>query len=120
MITALLVLILERTQMIGILKSLGSNNWSIRKMFLYNAAYLIAIGLFWGNIIGVGLLLLQKYFGFIRLNPENYYVTEAPVYVGFPYIMLLNVGTLLLCLLMLWIPSYIVSKISPVKAIKFD
>jgi lipoprotein-releasing system permease protein len=120
MITALLVLILERTQMIGILKSLGSNNWSIRKMFLYNAAYLIAIGLFWGNIIGVGLLLLQKYFGFIRLDPENYYVTEAPVYIGFLYIILLNVGTLLLCLLMLLIPSYIVSKISPVKAIKFD
>lgn len=120
MITALLVLILERTQMIGVLKSLGSNNWSIRKVFLYNAAYLIAIGLFWGNIIGVGLLLLQKYFGFIRLDPENYYVTEAPVYIGFPYIILLNVGTLLLCLLMLLIPSYIVSKISPVKAIKFD
>ncbi|MCB0460161.1 MAG: ABC transporter permease [Flavobacteriaceae bacterium] len=120
MITALLVLILERTQMIGILKSLGSNNWSIRKVFLYNAAYLIAIGLFWGNIIGVGLLLLQKYFGFIRLDPENYYVTEAPVYIGFLYIILLNVGTLLLCLLMLLIPSYIVSKISPVKAIKFD
>lgn len=120
MITALLVLILERTQMIGILKSLGSNNWSIRKMFLYNAAYLIAIGLFWGNIIGVGLLLLQKYFGFIRLDPENYYVTEAPVYIGFLYIILLNVGALLLCLLMLLIPSYIVSKISPVKAIKFD
>lgn len=120
MITALLVLILERTQMIGILKSVGSTNWSIRKVFLYNATYLIVIGLFWGNLIGIGLLLLQKYFGFITLNPENYYVTEAPVYIGAIYIILLNIGTLLLCLVMLLIPSYIVSKISPVKAIKFD
>ncbi len=120
MITALLVLILERTQMIGILKSLGSSNWSIRKVFLYNAAYLIAKGMFWGNIIGIGLLLAQKYFGFIQLNPENYYVSEAPVYISVGYVLLLNLGTLILCLLMLLIPSYLVSKISPVKAIKFD
>ena len=120
MITALLVLILERTQMIGILKSLGSNNWSIRKVFLYNASYLIAKGLFWGNIIGIGLLLAQKYFGFIKLNPENYYVSEAPVYISISAIVILNICTLVLCLLMLLIPSYIVSKINPVKAIKFD
>ena len=120
MITALLVLILERTQMIGILKALGSSNWSIRKVFLYNAAYLITIGLFWGNLIGIGLLLIQKYGGVIQLNPESYYVSEAPVYIGIEYILLLNIGTLLLCLIMLLIPSYIVSKISPIKAIKFD
>ena len=120
MITALLVLILERTQMIGILKSMGSTNFSIRKVFLYNAAYLIFIGLLWGNILGIGILLLQKYTGFLKLNPENYYVAEAPVYIGWSYIMLLNIGTLILCLLMLLIPSYIISKISPVKAIKFD
>jgi len=120
MITALLVLILERTQMIGILKSLGSTNWSIRKVFLYNAAYLIAKGMIWGNVIGVSLLLLQKYFGFIQLDPENYYVSEAPVYISLGYVLLLNAGTLVLCLLMLLIPSYLVSKISPVKAIKFD
>ena len=120
MITALLVLILERTQMIGILKALGSSNWSIRKVFLYNAAYLITIGLFWGNLIGIGLLLIQKYGGVIQLNPESYYVSEAPVYIGIEYILLLNVGTLILCLIMLLIPSYIVSKISPTKAIKFD
>ena len=120
MITALLVLILERTQMIGILKALGNSNWSIRKIFLYNAGYLIAVGLFLGNVIGIGILLIQKYFGIIKLNPETYYVNEAPVYLDFKYILLLNVGTLVLCLLMLLIPSYIVSKISPVKAIKFD
>ena len=120
MITALLVLILERTQMIGILKSLGCSNWSIRKVFLYNAAYLIAKGLFWGNVIGIGLLLAQKHFGFIQLDPENYYVSEAPVYISVGTVVLLNFGTLLLCLLMLLVPSFIVSKISPVKAIKFD
>ena len=120
MITALLVLILERTQMIGILKALGSSNWGVRKVFLYNATYLIGVGLFWGNLIGIGVLLIQKYFGIVKLDPENYYVSEAPVYLGVEYILLLNIGTLLLCLLMLLIPSYIVSKISPVKAIKFD
>ncbi|RLD82996.1 MAG: ABC transporter permease [Bacteroidetes bacterium] len=120
MITALLVLILERTQMIGILKAMGSNNWSIRKIFLYNAAYLIGRGLLWGNIIGIGLLLIQKYFGVISLNPETYYVNQAPVYLSFTHVILINVGTLILCLAMLIIPSIIVSKISPVKAIKFD
>lgn len=120
MITALLVLILERTQMIGILKALGNNNWSLRKLFLYNAGYLILKGLFWGNLIGIGLLLIQKYFGIIKLNPETYYVSQAPVYLDVGYILLLNIGVLILCLLMLLIPSYIVSKISPVKAIKFD
>ncbi|RNL77885.1 ABC transporter permease [Sinomicrobium pectinilyticum] len=120
MITALLVLILERTQMIGILKALGSDDWTIRKIFLYNAGYLIAIGLFWGNLIGLGLLLLQKYFGFIALDPETYYVTEVPVYVSPVYIILLNLGTLLLCLTMLLIPSYIITKIMPARAMRFD
>jgi lipoprotein-releasing system permease protein len=120
MITALLVLILERTQMIGILKALGNANWSIRKIFLYNATYLIGRGMLWGNIIGIGLLLIQKYFGLISLDPETYYVSQAPVYLDFKIIILVNLGTLILCLLMLIVPSYIVSKISPVKAIKFD
>ncbi|MBI9041252.1 FtsX-like permease family protein [Lutibacter sp.] len=120
MITALLVLILERTQMIGILKALGGSNVSIRKVFLYNAAYLIVKGLFWGNLIGLSILFIQKYFGVITLNPETYYVSEAPIYLNFGYIILLNFGTLILCLLMLIIPTIIISKISPVKAIKFE
>jgi len=120
MITALLVLILERTQMIGILKALGSGDKSIRKIFLYNAMYLIGVGLFWGNLIGIGLLMLQKYFKLIKLDPSVYYVTEAPVYVSLGYILILNIGTLVLCLLMLLIPSFIISKISPVKAIRFE
>lgn len=120
MITALLVLILERTQMIGILKALGNNNWSIRKIFLYNASFLIGKGMIWGNAIGLGLLLAQKYFGLITLNPETYYVNQAPVHISITALVWINAGTLVLCLLMLIVPSYIVSKISPVKAIKFD
>jgi lipoprotein-releasing system permease protein len=120
MITALLVLILERTQMIGILKALGSANWSIRKVFLYNAAYLILKGLFWGNLIGLSLLFLQYKFKFISLNPETYYVNAVPVYIDIYQILVLNAGALILCVLMLLVPSVIVTKISPVKAIKFD
>ncbi|OIP49351.1 MAG: transmembrane permease [Flavobacteriaceae bacterium CG_4_8_14_3_um_filter_34_10] len=120
MITALLVLILERTKMIGILKSLGSNDWSVRKIFLYNAMYLIGVGLFWGNVIGIGLLLIQKYFKLFPLNPDTYYVTEAPVYLDLGYILALNAGTFFLCLVMLLVPSYIITKISPVKAIRFE
>ena len=119
MVVALLVMILERTQMIGILKSLGADNWSVRKIFLYNASYLIFKGLLWGNIIGIGLLLIQKYFGVIQLNPENYYVNQAPVYINWFCILLLNIGTILICMLVLFLPSYIITKISPVKAIKF-
>ncbi|WP_461587891.1 ABC transporter permease [Winogradskyella sp.] len=120
MITALLVLILERTNMIGVLKALGTSNWSIRKVFLYNASYLIGLGLIWGNTIGLGLLFAQKYFKLFPLNPDTYYVSEAPVYLSLDYIIILNVGTFAACLLMLLIPSIIISKISPVKAIRFD
>lgn len=120
MITALLVLILERTQMIGILKALGSSNWSIRKMFIYNASYLILLGLFFGNLIALGLLFAQKYFKLFPLDPSVYYVTEAPVYINLGYILALNLGTLIICLLMLLVPSYLISKISPVKAIRFE
>jgi len=120
MVVALLVLILERTQMIGILKSMGANNWSIRKLFLYNAFYLILRGLFWGNFIGIGFLVIQKYFGIIKLPPENYYVTVAPVDINLFYIALLNIGTVLVCLLVLLIPSYLITKIVPAKTIRFD
>lgn len=120
MVVALLVLILERTQMIGILKAIGANNWNVRKIFLYNAFYLIARGLFWGNLIAISLLLIQKRYGVVQLNPENYYVNEAPVSINLLHIVLLNIGTMIVCLLVLLIPSYIITKISPVKAIRFD
>jgi len=121
MITALLVLILERTQMIGILKALGLANWSIRKVFLYNAAYLIGIGLFWGNVIGLGALWIQHKFKVLRFpNPKEYYIDYIPVQIDFLTVLFLNIGVLVLCLLMLLVPSYIITKITPVKAIKFE
>jgi lipoprotein-releasing system permease protein len=120
MVVALLVLIMERTQMIGILKAMGATNWNVRKIFLYNAFYLIVRGLFWGNSIALTLLFVQKYFGIVQLNPESYYVNQAPVSINFMHIALLNAGTVVVCLLVLLIPSYLITKISPVKAIRFD
>ena len=120
MITALLVLILERTQMIGLLKAVGSKNWTIQKVFLINASYLIGLGLFWGNLIGIGVLLLQLQFKIFPLDPAVYYVTEAPVYLSLDYVLGLNAGTFIVCLLMLMIPSVLVSKIAPVKALRFE
>ncbi|MBC6998111.1 FtsX-like permease family protein [Cytophaga sp. FL35] len=121
MITALLVLILERTPMIGILKALGSANWSIRKVFLYNAAYLIGIGLFWGNLLGLGAIYVQHKFKVLKFpNPQEYYIDYIPVHIDVLTVILLNVGVLILCLLMLLIPSYIITKITPVKAIQFE
>jgi len=120
MVVALLVLILERTQMIGILKSLGANNWSIRKIFLYNAFYIIVRGLLWGNGIALLVLYVQKFFGVVKLDPESYYVTVAPVDINWFYILLLNCGTLLICLLVLLLPSYVITRIVPSKSIRFE
>lgn len=119
-IVVLLVLILERTQMIGILKSIGASNWTLRKIFLYQASYLIIRGLFWGNLIGVGLIFIQKHFRIITLPTENYFVTTAPVNINFTHIALLNLGTIGICLTVLLIPSYIITKISPITALRFD
>lgn len=119
MITALLVLILERTRMVGLLKALGSTNWSIQKVFLYVAGYLSLIGLMIGDIIGLSLLFIQKYWSPITLDPSVYYVTKAPVYIDWEYVVGLNVMTFFVCLLVLIIPSYLITKINPVQAIKF-
>jgi lipoprotein-releasing system permease protein len=120
MISALLILILERTNMIGILKALGAKNSSIQKIFLINAVYLIGRGLIWGNLIGISIALIQQYFGIIKLDQETYYVSVVPININIIHILLLNAGTLLCCLLMLIIPSFIVTKITPVKAIRFS
>ena len=120
MVVALLVLILERTQLIGMLKALGASNWSVRKIFLYNAAHLISRGLLWGNGIAMLLLVIQKKFEVIKLNPESYNVSSAPVDINLLHILLLYLGTILICVLVLLIPSYLITKISPIKALKFD
>ena len=119
MTTALMILILERTNMIGVLKALGSPSASIRRIFLYHAAYIIGVGLLLGNILGIGICLIQKYFGVIQLPEEAYYVSVAPVELNLWTILLLNLGTFLITLLVLTIPSYLVTRIDPVKAIRF-
>jgi lipoprotein-releasing system permease protein len=120
MISTLLILILERTAMIGTLKALGARNLSIRKIFLYTSANLIGRGLIWGNIVAIVLCLLQQKFGIITLPQESYYVSTVPINLNLWFILMLNAGTVVVCMLMLIIPSLIVSKISPVKAIRFS
>lgn len=119
MISALLIMILERTQMIGILKALGFANGGIRKVFLYNSAYLIGYGLLLGNVVGLGLCYLQDKTKFIKLDSASYYVDHVPISISMSDVLLLNLGTLIVCLLVLLIPSGLVSRISPVKAINF-
>jgi len=120
MISALLVLILERTNMIGILKALGIQNRGIRKVFLYIATYLIGKGLLWGNLIGLTLCIIQQQFGIFTLDQESYYVSVVPINIDVLHILLLNSGTLIICVLMLIIPSYVITRITPVKAIRFN
>ncbi|GAA4921127.1 ABC transporter permease [Mucilaginibacter defluvii] len=119
MISALLIMILERTSMIGMLKALGATNWRIQKIFLYNAFYLIGLGLILGNLFGVGLGLFQHQTHFFKLDPASYYMAFVPVQINWLDVVLLNAGTLVVCLLVLLIPSALVSKILPVKAIRF-
>jgi lipoprotein-releasing system permease protein len=120
MISTLLILILERTNMIGVLKALGARNVSIRRIFLYNAAYIIGKGLLYGNIVGISICLLQSYFGIIRLPQESYFMSVVPINLDIIHVIVLNVSTLLVCTLMLLLPSFVVTRITPVKAIRFD
>lgn len=120
MISTLLIIILENTPMIGILKAMGAENFSIRKVFLYVSAYIISTGLIFGNIFALLICFLQWKYGWITLPQESYYVSVVPVNFSLEYILLLNSGTIVLCLLMLIIPSMLVTKIQPVKAIRFD
>lgn len=120
MISGLLIIILERTNMIGLLKAMGSENFKIRNIFLYQAGFVILKGLLWGNIIGIAICLTQKYFQIITLNPATYYLTVVPINLNIIHIVLLNVGMLLVVLLMLLLPSLIISKISPMKSIRFE
>lgn len=120
MISALLILILERTNMIGTLKSLGMSNGGVRRIFLFNASYLIGRGLLWGNIAGISICLIQKYFKFITLDETTYYLSSIPINFNLAHILLLNAGTFVLCLLMLVLPSYIITYITPVKAMRFS
>ncbi len=120
MISTLLILILERTNMIGILKALGMPNGGIRRIFLINAAYIIGQGLIWGNLIGLTLCIIQLKYGLITLSQESYYVPVVPVNLDLWNILLLNAGTAFVCLVMLLLPSFVISRISPLRAIRFS
>lgn len=119
MITALLIMILERTSMIGLLKAMGMTDWSVMKIFFYNAIYLVGIGLVLGNILGLGLAYLQQYTHIFKLNQTNYYLDFVPIEVHFTDVLLLNIATVVICAVVLLIPSLLVSRISPLKAIRF-
>ena len=119
MITALMILILERTNMVGTLKALGQTDWGIRKIFLYHAGFITLMGLFLGNLIGISFCLLQEKYGFVRLSEENYYLPVAPIELNPLTILALNIGALIIIMAFLTIPSWLVTKISPVKAIRF-
>jgi lipoprotein-releasing system permease protein len=120
MVSGLLILILERTGMIGILKAMGLENQRLRKIFLYQSAFLIAKGLIWGNLIGIGLALTQHYTGIIRLDQASYFISTVPVNLRLLHLFLLNAGTMIVTVAMLIIPSYIIGRISPEKTIRFD
>jgi len=120
MITALLILILERTNMVGMLKSLGMSNVNVRKIFFYVSVKLLSRGLIWGNIVGIGLCLLQYYFGLVKLDSATYYVDKVAIELNWLFYLLLNVGTASVCILMLFLPTLILTKITPIKTLRFD
>jgi lipoprotein-releasing system permease protein len=120
MISALMIMILERTSMIGILKAMGATNWTLQKVFLYNAFYLIGLGMLLGNLFGIGFGFFQSYTHFFKLDQESYYMNFVPVQFSITDLVLLNIGTLVVCLLVMIGPSTLVTKITPVKAIRFQ
>lgn len=120
MVSSLLVIILERTQMIGILKAMGARNWSIRKVFLYFSVMLILKALVLGNILGIGICLIQQYTHILKLDPSSYYLEYVPINLRIWHLVLLNVGTVVITILMLLLPSYFITKVSPEKTIRFE
>jgi lipoprotein-releasing system permease protein len=120
MISGLLILILDRTQMIGILKAIGSSNKSVRRIFIMESFFLILKGLFWGNLFGIGLCLFQKYTGLIKLNATTYYIDHVPINLNISHILVLNIGTILITIIMLILPSFIISKFSPAETIRYN
>ncbi len=120
MISTLLILIIERTNMVGVLKAMGANNSSIRKIFLYKAGNIIIRGMLWGNGLGIGFYYVQHYFQLIRLSPENYYVDYVPVELNWIYFVLLNLGTFLICLMILIAPSHYITRIVPARALRYE
>lgn len=120
MISTLLIIILENNTLIAVMKTLGAANKSIRKIFLYVSAWIIGIGLLAGNVLGIGLCVLQKYFHFIKLPEESYYISYVPIQISLTDVVMINLGTFTVCLLILIIPSYIISRMVIAKSLRFD
>lgn len=120
MISGLLIIILERTQMIGLLKALGAGNATVRHTFMWFSAFIIGRGLLWGNLVGLGLVALQYVTGLVKLDPATYYVSTVPVEVNLLYVVLLNIGTLIISLFVLIAPSYLISHIHPAKTMSYE
>jgi len=120
MISTLLILILEKTNMIGILKALGARNLSIRKVFVYNATFIIGRGLLWGNLFGLAIIILQQQFHFLKLDQESYYVPYVPVTLDWLSVLAINAGTVVVCVVFMIVPSYVITKVNPVKAIRWE
>ena len=119
MISALLIMILERTAMIGMFKAMGASNWSIQKIFLFNSFYLIGLGMLFGNLFGFGLGFIQSKTHLLALDQASYYMNFVPVQFSWRDMLLLNAGTFIVCLLVMLVPSTLVTRINPVKAIRF-
>lgn len=120
MITALLILILERTNMIGLIKALGMNNANVRKLFLMISLKLIGKGMLWGNLFGIAACLIQQYFKLVKLDSAVYYIEYVAIEINWMYFLVLNAGTFLICFIMLLLPTLIITKLTPIKTLKFD
>ena len=120
MISALLIIILERIKLIGTMKAMGSMSISIRKVFIYLAGYLIGRGMFWGNLVGIAFILLQKQFGIFHLDQQSYYLSYVPVNFSLTHLLMLNAGTLFVCMLMMILPTMVITRISPLTAIRYS
>ncbi len=120
MVSGLLVIILERTRMIGVLKSLGQPDWNIRKVFLYLSSMLVSRALVWGNLLGIAICLLQHYFQILKLDPATYYVSAVPINFSLLHLLLLNIGTVIVTIVMLVVPTWFITRISPEKTVRFD
>jgi lipoprotein-releasing system permease protein len=118
--SALLVIIMVRTNFIGLMKSMGATNWTIRKIFIVYVGRLIVVGMFWGNLIGIGLCFIQDQFNILPLDPKVYYLNAVPISMNWFYFLVLNLITLFVCILVLLIPSILIARISPAKSIKMD
>jgi lipoprotein-releasing system permease protein len=120
MISGLLIIILERTTMIGILKALGARNGTVRHTFLWFAAFIIGKGLLWGNLLGLGLVILQHFTGFVKLDPATYYVDTVPVEINWLFIVALNVATMFIAIVVLIAPSFLISHIHPARSMRYE